>query len=126
LGIAAFSGNSLATLDLTNSAALIAIYNLSGKCSRHLSRSCGVDRLRGEGFGRQKGYTEMYRGAEYLVDFLPKSKIEILVHDDEVEPAIDVIISKASTGKIGDGKIFITNLDEVIRIRTKERGDSAL
>jgi len=68
----------------------------------------------------------MYRGAEYLVDFLPKSKIEILVHDDEVGPAIDVIISKASTGKIGDGKIFITNLDEVIRIRTKERGDSAL
>jgi nitrogen regulatory protein PII len=79
-----------------------------------------------KGFGRQKGYTEMYRGAEYLVDFLPKSKIEIPVQDDEVEPAIDVIISKASTGKIGDGKIFITNLDEVIRIRTKERGDSAL
>jgi nitrogen regulatory protein PII len=79
-----------------------------------------------KGFGRQKGHTEMYRGAEYLVDFLPKSKLEILVHDDQVESVIDVIISKASTGKIGDGKIFITNLDEVIRIRTKERGDSAL
>jgi nitrogen regulatory protein P-II 1 len=79
-----------------------------------------------KGFGRQKGHTEMYRGAEYLVDFLPKSKLEILVHDDQVESVIDVIISKASTGKIGDGKIFITNLDEVIRIRTKERGDNAL
>src|ERR1700720_3506645 len=65
-----------------------------------------------KGFGRQKGHTEMYRGAEYLVDFLPKSKLEILVHDDQVESVIDVIISKASTGKIGDGKIFITNLDE--------------
>jgi nitrogen regulatory protein P-II 1 len=79
-----------------------------------------------KGFGRQKGHTEMYRGAEYLVDFLPKSKLEILVHDDQAESVINVILSKASTGKIGDGKIFITNLDEVIRIRTKERGDTAL
>jgi nitrogen regulatory protein PII len=79
-----------------------------------------------KGFGRQKGHTEMYRGAEYLVDFLPKSKLEILVHDDQLESVIDAILKKAHTGKIGDGKIFITNLDDVIRIRTKERGDSAL
>jgi len=79
-----------------------------------------------KGFGRQKGHTEMYRGAEYLVDFLPKSKLEVLAHDDQVESVVDVIINKAFTGKIGDGKIFITSLDEVIRIRTKERGDSAL
>src|SRR5258707_284970 len=79
-----------------------------------------------KGFGRQKGHTEMYRGAEYLVDFLPKSKLEILLHDDQLESVIDGILKKAHTGKIGDGKIFITNLDDVIRIRTKERGDSAL
>jgi nitrogen regulatory protein PII len=79
-----------------------------------------------KGFGRQKGHTEMYRGAEYLVDFLPKSKLEVLAHDDQVESVVDVVINKAFTGKIGDGKIFITSLDEVIRIRTKERGDSAL
>jgi nitrogen regulatory protein P-II 1 len=79
-----------------------------------------------KGFGRQKGHTEMYRGAEYLVDFLPKSKLEVLAHDDQVESVVDVVINKAFTGKIGDGKIFITSLEEVIRIRTKERGDSAL
>src|SRR5579871_5686141 len=71
-----------------------------------------------KGFGRQKGHTEMYRGAEYLVDFL--------AHDDQVESVVDVVINKAFTGKIGDGKIFITSLEEVIRIRTKERGDNAL
>jgi len=79
-----------------------------------------------KGFGRQKGHTEMYRGAEYLVDFLPKSKLEVLAHDDQVESVVDVVINKAFTGKIGDGKIFITSLEEVIRIRTRERGDSAL
>jgi nitrogen regulatory protein P-II 1 len=79
-----------------------------------------------KGFGRQKGHTEMYRGAEYLVDFLPKSKLEVLAHDDQVESVVDVVINKAFTGKIGDGKIFITSLEEVIRIRTKERGDNAL
>ena len=79
-----------------------------------------------KGFGRQKGHTEMYRGVEYLVDFLPKSKLEVLVHDDQVESVVDVVISNAFTGKIGDGKIFVTSLEEVIRIRTKERGDSAL
>src|ERR1700684_1109087 len=79
-----------------------------------------------KGFGRQKGHTEMYRGAEYLVDFLPKSKLEVLAHDDQVESVVDVVINKAFTGKIGDGKIFITSVEEVIRIRTRERGDSAL
>jgi nitrogen regulatory protein P-II 1 len=68
----------------------------------------------------------MYRGAEYVVDFLPKVKIEILVHEDQVEPVVNAIISKAQTGKIGDGKIFITDVADVIRIRTKERGDSAI
>ena len=79
-----------------------------------------------KGFGRQKGHTEMYRGAEYVVDFLPKIKIEILVREDQVEPVVNAIVSKAQTGKIGDGKIFITEVADVVRIRTKERGDSAI
>ena len=79
-----------------------------------------------KGFGRQKGHTEIYRGSEYTVDFLPKVKIELAVSDEVVAKAIDAIVSSAKTGKIGDGKIFITPLDEVIRIRTDERGDSAL
>jgi nitrogen regulatory protein P-II 1 len=79
-----------------------------------------------KGFGRQKGHTEIYRGSEYTVDFLPKVKIELAVADDVAAKAIDAIVSSAKTGKIGDGKIFITPLDEVIRIRTDERGDSAL
>jgi nitrogen regulatory protein P-II 1 len=79
-----------------------------------------------KGFGRQKGHTEIYRGSEYTVDFLPKVKIELAVSDEVVAKAIDAIVASAKTGKIGDGKIFITPLDEVIRIRTDERGDSAL
>ncbi len=79
-----------------------------------------------KGFGRQKGHTEIYRGSEYTVDFLPKVKIELAVADEIVAKAIDAIVSSAKTGKIGDGKIFITPLDEVVRIRTDERGDSAL
>lgn len=78
------------------------------------------------GFGRQKGHTEIYRGAEYTVDFLPKVKIELAVADNEVEPIIETIIKAAHTGKIGDGKIFVTPLEEVIRIRTGERGEGAL
>jgi nitrogen regulatory protein P-II 1 len=78
------------------------------------------------GFGRQKGHTELYRGAEYTVDFLPKIKIELAVADSEVERLVEVIIQAAQTGKIGDGKIFVSPLEEVIRIRTGERGDSAL
>ena len=79
-----------------------------------------------KGFGRQKGHTELYRGAEYSVDFLPKVKIEILVSDDRVAKVVEVITSSAKTGKIGDGKIFVTPIEEVIRIRTGEKGDDAI
>ena len=79
-----------------------------------------------KGFGRQKGHTELYRGAEYVVDFLPKIKIELVVGDDMVEPAIDAISKSAHTGKIGDGKIFVTNVEQVLRIRTGETGESAV
>ncbi len=79
-----------------------------------------------KGFGRQKGHTEIYRGSEYTVDFLPKVKIEIATADALVGKAIDAIIKAAKTGKIGDGKIFVTPVEDVIRIRTDERGDAAL
>jgi len=79
-----------------------------------------------KGFGRQKGHTELYRGAEYVVDFLPKVKVEIAVTDDSLEQAILVITESANTGKIGDGKIFVSSLEQVIRIRTGETGDSAI
>ncbi|MDH5752660.1 MAG: P-II family nitrogen regulator [Deltaproteobacteria bacterium] len=78
-----------------------------------------------KGFGRQKGHTELYRGAEYVVDFLPKIKLEIVLSDDLVEKAVEAIIGAARTGRIGDGKIFILPMDDVIRIRTGERGDEA-
>ena len=79
-----------------------------------------------KGFGRQKGHTEIYRGSEYTVDFLPKVKLEIAIADDIVAKTIEAIIKAAKTGKIGDGKIFVTPLDEVVRIRTDERGDAAI
>ena len=79
-----------------------------------------------KGFGRQKGHTELYRGAEYVVDFLPKVKLEIALADDLVERAIEAIMQAARTGKIGDGKIFVSNLEQVIRIRTGETGNDAL
>ena len=79
-----------------------------------------------KGFGRQKGHTELYRGAEYVVDFLPKSKLEIAVDDDQVERVIEAIIKATNTGKIGDGKIFVQDLGEVMRIRTGETGSNAL
>lgn len=79
-----------------------------------------------KGFGRQKGHTEIYRGSEYTVDFLPKVKIEIAVSDDILEKAVNTIAKAAKTGKIGDGKIFIVPLDDVLRIRTDERGDAAV
>ena len=78
------------------------------------------------GFGRQKGHTELYRGAEYVVDFLPKIKLEIAVTDDMVDKVVDTIVSAANTGRIGDGKIFVLPMDEVIRIRTGERGPDAV
>ncbi len=79
-----------------------------------------------KGFGRQRGHTELYRGAEYVVDFLPKAKIEVAVGDDRVEEIVEAITNSAKTGKVGDGKIFVTNLEQVVRIRTGEIGDSAL
>jgi nitrogen regulatory protein P-II 1 len=79
-----------------------------------------------KGFGRQKGHTELYRGAEYVVDFLPKIKLEVVVHDDMLEKVTDAIQSAANTGRIGDGKIFVMPVAEAIRIRTGERGDEAI
>ena len=79
-----------------------------------------------KGFGRQKGHKEQYRGAEYTVDFLPKTKLEVVVADSQVQAAIDAIVAGARTGKIGDGKIFVSNLENVIRIRTGEAGEGAV
>ena len=79
-----------------------------------------------KGFGRQKGHTELYRGAEYVVDFLPKVKIEVVIGEDMLERAVDAIVKAARTGKIGDGKIFITSVDQVIRIRTGETNEAAI
>ncbi len=79
-----------------------------------------------KGFGRQKGHTELYRGAEYVVDYIPKMKLEIAIDDDRVDQVIDAIVDSAKTGKIGDGKIFVTSLENVVRIRTSESGSSAL
>ena len=79
-----------------------------------------------KGFGRQRGHTELYRGAEYVVDFLPKVKIEVAVSGEMVEPAVEAIVSAARTGKVGDGKIFVTAVEQVLRIRTGESGDNAI
>lgn len=86
----------------------------------------GITVLEAKGFGRQKGHTELYRGAEYVVDFLPKVKIEVVVDDDQVEQAVEAIQQAAHTGRIGDGKIFITPVEEAIRVRTGERGRDAI
>ncbi|MCX7083289.1 MAG: P-II family nitrogen regulator [Methylococcales bacterium] len=86
----------------------------------------GVTVTEVKGFGRQKGHTELYRGAEYVVDFLPKAKVEVAVADQLVSQAVEAITRVANTGKIGDGKIFVTNLEQVVRIRTGETGDEAL
>lgn len=79
-----------------------------------------------KGFGRQKGHTELYRGAEYTVDFLPKTKLEIVVSSQQLEEVLDVIMKSAQTGRIGDGKIFVIDLEDVLRIRTGERGEEAI
>jgi nitrogen regulatory protein P-II 1 len=79
-----------------------------------------------KGFGRQKGHTELYRGAEYVVDFLPKVKVELIIADADVERAIEAIVKAARTGKIGDGKIFVTAVEQVVRIRTGESGEAAV
>ena len=86
----------------------------------------GLSVIEVKGFGRQKGHTELYRGAEYVVDFLPKVKIEVALDDDQVEPAIAAIIDAAKTDKIGDGKIFVSIIEQAIRIRTGESGSEAL
>jgi len=86
----------------------------------------GVTVTEVKGFGRQKGHTELYRGAEYVVDFLPKVKMEIAVSDEVLEQAVETIVNSANTGKIGDGKIFVTDLEQVIRIRTGETGTEAI
>jgi len=86
----------------------------------------GLSVIEVKGFGRQKGHTELYRGAEYVVDFLPKVKIEVVLNDDMVEAAIDAIIAAARTDKIGDGKIFVSPVEQVIRIRTGETGEDAV
>ena len=86
----------------------------------------GLSVIEVKGFGRQKGHTELYRGAEYVVDFLPKVKIEVALEDDQVEPAIAAIIDAAKTDKIGDGKIFVSTIEQAIRIRTGESGSEAL
>ena len=86
----------------------------------------GLSVIEVKGFGRQKGHTELYRGAEYIVDFLPKVKIEVVLDDDQVDEAIEAIIDAAKTDKIGDGKIFISHIEQAIRIRTRESGSEAL
>ena len=86
----------------------------------------GITVVEAKGFGRQKGHTELYRGAEYVIDFLPKLKLEIVLVDDQVDRAVEVIQQAARTGRIGDGKIFISDVDDAIRIRTGERGRDAI
>ncbi len=96
---------------------------------REALAECGVTGLtvtEVKGFGRQKGHTELYRGAEYVVDFLPKVKVEIVVRDADVETCVDAIVRAARTGKIGDGKIFVTEVERVVRIRTGEEDDIAI
>jgi nitrogen regulatory protein P-II 1 len=86
----------------------------------------GITVVEAKGFGRQKGHTELYRGAEYVVDFLPKVKIEVVCSEGVVERAVEAIVTAARTGRIGDGKIFVSSVDEVVRIRTGERGEDAV
>ncbi len=86
----------------------------------------GITVTEAKGFGRQKGHTELYRGAEYVVDFLPKVKIDVIVTEDQKEAALEAIQKSAHTGRIGDGKIWVSSIDEVIRIRTDERGEAAI
>ena len=86
----------------------------------------GMTAIEVKGFGRQKGHTELYRGAEYVIDFLPKVKIDVVVKEDQVDAVIEAITNAARTGKIGDGKIFVTSVDRVVRIRTGEEGEEAI
>jgi nitrogen regulatory protein P-II 1 len=92
----------------------------------HAIGVAGITVTEAKGFGRQKGHTELYRGAEYVVDFLPKVKIDLIVADNQLDAALDAIESSAKTGRIGDGKIWVTDVLDVVRIRTGERGDAAV
>ena len=92
----------------------------------HAIGVAGITVTEAKGFGRQKGHTELYRGAEYVVDFLPNVKIDLIVADSQLDAALDAIESSAKTGRIGDGKIWVTDIVDVVRIRTGERGDSAI
>ena len=92
----------------------------------HAIGVAGITVTEAKGFGRQKGHTELYRGAEYVVDFLPKVKIDLIVADSQLDAALDAFESSAKTGRIGDGKIWVTDIVDVVRIRTGERGDSAI
>lgn len=96
------------------------------KSALHEAGVEGMTVTEGKGFGRQKGHTEIYRGSEYTIDFLPKLKLEIVLPDDMIEKAVQIIIQSAKTGKIGDGKIFISAIEDAIRIRTEEHGDRAV
>ena len=107
--------------------AIIKPFNLDEvKNSLALIGIQGLTVYEAKGFGRQKGHTELYRGAEYVVDFLPKIKIEIIVDDELLETAIDCIEQSAKTGRIGDGKIFVSSIEQAIRIRTGEKGNDAI
>jgi nitrogen regulatory protein PII len=86
----------------------------------------GMTVIEAKGFGRQKGHTEVYRGSEYTIDLLPKIKIEVVVADGRMEEIVNLIVQKAKTGKIGDGKVFVSNIEEAVRIRTEERGEKAV
>jgi nitrogen regulatory protein P-II 1 len=86
----------------------------------------GITVIEAKGFGRQRGHSELYRGSEYVVDFVPKMKVELIVPDEQVELIIEVILQSAHTGRVGDGKIFVSTIEEVIRIRTRERGIAAI
>ena len=107
--------------------AIIKPFNLDDvKDALHDVGVSGITVTEVKGFGRQKGHTELYRGAEYVVDFLPKVKLELVIGDGMVEKAIDAIIASAKTGRIGDGKIFVSNVEEAVRIRTGETGNDAI
>jgi nitrogen regulatory protein P-II 1 len=115
------------TIDMKKIEAIIKPFKLDEvKDALHEVGIKGITVTEAKGFGRQKGHTELYRGAEYVVDFLPKVKVEVILEDTLVERAVEAIQQAAHTGRIGDGKIFITTIDEVIRIRTGERGPDAI
>ncbi len=118
---------ALRTQDMKKIEAVIKPFKLDEvKDALHEVGLQGITVVEAKGFGRQKGHTELYRGAEYVVDFLPKVKIEVVCDDDMVERAVEAIMAAARTGRIGDGKIFVSTIEEVVRIRTGERGQDAI